>query len=89
MRSIRKTRWKTPPGAITANPYPPPVLRQFPYLQFINWLIEHRPVQLQRLADNAHRARLITGLALWGLTPYSHALDDYSTARGIQLRRTI
>src|SRR6202049_5170881 len=59
-----------------------PYYGQFPYLQYINWLSN-----IDRSNFNALQTTLTPradhALGFVGAYTYSHALDDYSTARGI------
>jgi hypothetical protein len=63
---------------ITHRPY----YNQFPYLQFINWLSNIDRSNFNALQTTL-TARGYHGLGFVGAYTYSHALDDYSTARGI------
>jgi len=59
-----------------------PYYGQFPYLQFINWLSNIDRSNFNALQTTL-TARAYHGLGFVGAYTYSHALDDYSTARGI------
>jgi hypothetical protein len=59
-----------------------PFYGQFPYLQFINWLSNIDRSNFNALQTTL-TARGYHGLGFVGAYTYSHALDDYSTARGI------
>ena len=64
--------------SITHRPY----YAQFPYLQFINWLSNIDRSNFNALQTTL-TGRAYHGLGFVGAYTYSHALDDYSTARGI------
>jgi carboxypeptidase family protein/TonB-dependent receptor-like protein len=59
-----------------------PFYGQFPYLQYINWLSNIDRSNFHALQTTL-TARAYHGLGFVGAYTYSHALDDYSTARGI------
>ena len=59
-----------------------PYYGQFPYLQYINWLSNIDRSNFNALQTTL-TARAYHGLGFVGAYTYSHALDDYSTARGI------
>jgi hypothetical protein len=59
-----------------------PYYGQFPYLQYINWLSNIDRSNFNALQTTL-TGRAYHGLGFVGAYTYSHALDDYSTARGI------
>jgi len=63
---------------ITNRPY----YGQYPYLQYINWLSNIDRSNFNALQTTL-TARSYHGLGFVAAYTYSHALDDYSTARGI------
>jgi len=64
--------------SITNRPY----YGQYPYLQYINWLSNIDRSNFNALQTTL-TARSYHGLGFVAAYTYSHALDDYSTARGI------
>jgi carboxypeptidase family protein len=64
--------------SITNRPY----YGQYPYLQYINWLSNIDRSNFNALQTTL-TARGYHGLGFVAAYTYSHALDDYSTARGI------
>ena len=59
-----------------------PFYAQYPYLQYINWLSNIDRSNFNALQTTL-TARGYHGLGFVGAYTYGHALDDYSTARGI------
>jgi hypothetical protein len=59
-----------------------PYYQQYPYLQYINWLSNIDRSNFNALQTTL-TARSYHGLGFVAAYTYSHALDDYSTARGI------